>query len=153
TSGAGTGYWLKATGTFGGASATAPVGGAQLNPDACWQTVTFQWGVDPGRDWQANTAVNDTNAFAALEHLAFAIDDSDTGPYDIYVDEIRNGNVVIENFEGYTNGAPATFVSPKTATIPAPGSTYLDSPNSAAVNQSHTFEGTNACRIQWQWKD
>ena len=153
TAGGGTGYWLKATGTYQGASATAPVGGAELFPDACWQTVTFQWGVDPGRDWQANTAVNDANPFAALEHLAFAIDDTDAGPYDIYVDDIRNGNVVIENFEGYTNGAGATFVSPKTATVPAPGSTYLDAPNSAAVDQGHVFEGTNACRIQWQFKD
>jgi hypothetical protein len=154
TTGAGTPYWLKATATVGGASATAPVGGQELLPDQCWELVSFNWAVDPGRNWQANTALTDSNPFAALESLAIAIDDTDSGPYDIYVDEIKNGNTVIENFEGFANGtANVTFVAPNVATLPLPGSTYLDSPNSSAISQNYSFSGTNSCRIQWQFKD
>jgi hypothetical protein len=154
TSGAGTPYWLKATGTVGGASATAPVGGQELIPDQCWELVTFNWAADPGLNWQANTALTDTDAYAALESLAIAIDDVDSGPYDIYVDEIKNGDTVIEDFEGYTNGAPnVTFVAPNVATLPIPGTTFLDSPNSSAISQDHVYSGTNSCRIQWQFKD
>ncbi len=154
TSGAGTPYWLKATGTVGGASATAPVGGQELIPDQCWELVTFNWAADPGRNWQANTALTDTDPYAALESLAIAIDATDSGPYDIYVDEIKNGDTVIEDFEGYTNGAPnVTFVAPNVATLPIPGTTFLDSPNSSTISQNHVYSGTNACRIQWQFKD
>lgn len=154
TSGAGTAYWLKASGTVGGASATAPVGGQELIPDQCWELVTFNWATDPGRNWQANTALTDTNAYAALESLAIAIDDTDSGPYDIYVDDIKNGDTVIEDFENHTNGAPnITFVAPNVATLPIPGTTFLDSPNSSAISQNHVYEGTNAYRIQYQFKD
>jgi PA14 domain len=154
TTGAGTPYWLKATATVGGASATAPVGGQELLADQCWEFVSFNWATDPGRNWQANTALADSNPFAALESLAIAIDDTDSGPYDIYVDEIKNGNTVIENFEGYANGtANVTFVAPNAATLPLPGSTFLDSPNSSAISQNYSFSGTNSCRVQWQFKD
>jgi hypothetical protein len=154
TTGAGTPYWLKATGTVGAASATAPVGGQELLPDQCWELASFNWATDPGRNWQANTALTDSNPFAALESLAIAIDDTDSGPYDVYVDEIKNGDTVIENFEGYGNGtANVTFVAPNVATLPIPGSTFLDAPNSSAISQNYAYSGTNSCRIQWQFKD
>src|SRR6267142_281058 len=154
TTGAGTPYWLKATATVGGASATAPVGGQELVPDQCWELVSFNWATDPGRNWQANTALTDANPFAALESLAVAIDDTDSGPYDIYVDEIKNGDTVIEDFENRANGTPnVTFVAPNVATLPLPGSTFLDSPNSSGISQNYVYSGTNSCRIQWQFKD
>jgi hypothetical protein len=92
------------------------VGGQQLLPDQCWQTVTFDWDADQGLNFVSGGTVNDNNPFAALDSLVFAIDDTDTGPYDIYVDEIKNGSTMIEDFEGYNNGtANVTFVSPKHA--------------------------------------
>jgi hypothetical protein len=154
SSGAGTLYWLKSTGTSGGASATAPEGGQELIPQQCWQTVTFDWASDSALEWQSNIPFTETNAFVALESLAFAINESDTGPYDIYIDEIKNGNTVVEDFEGYNDGTSAvTFVSPNTATLPIPGNTFVASPNSSAISQSHVFSGTNAYRLQWQFKD
>ena len=143
-------YWLKATALAGG-SATAPIGGQALTPSACWQTVTFSWQTDPALNWASAAVVTETNPFASLDNLTFAID-TDSGPYDIYVDDIKNGDTVIENFEGYDNGTPnVTFQNPNFAVIPGTASTYLSAPNATAVSQSHSFEGTNACRIQWQF--
>ena len=147
-------YWLKATGTFGSASATAPVGGAELTPGECWQTITFDWSLDPAVNWQSNIPLTDNNPYAALEHLAITLGDSDTGPYDIYIDSIKNGDVVIEDFEGFTNNAPnVTFQSPNTATLPIPGNQYMGAPNSSAISQNYVYDGTNACRVQWQFSD
>jgi hypothetical protein len=152
TTGTGTTYWLKATGLTGG-SATAPVGGAELIPGACWQLVTFRWGVDNGLLWQTGGGINDANPYAAFEHLAIAIDDADSGPYDIYIDSIKNGNTVIEDFESYANDTVATFVAPNVATVPNPGPTYLSAPTSSAVSSAYAFDGTKSCRVRWQFKD
>lgn len=143
-------YWLKASGLTGG-SATAPTGGQVLPPGACWQTATFNWDSDSGLNWLSGASVVDNNPFAALDNLTFAIE-TDNGPFDIYVDEIKNGDVVIENFEGYDNGTPnVTFQNPNYPATPSVGATYLSAPNSTAISQNHAFEGTNACRIQWQF--
>lgn len=153
TTGTGTGYWLKASALQAG-SASAPVGGQEIIPGQCWELVTFKWGTDSGLNWQTGGAVNDANPYAALEHLAIAIDDTDTGPYDIYIDSIMNGDTVIEDFESYSDGTPnVTFVAPNVATVPNPGPTYLSAPNSSAISQAHAFDGVNSCRVRWQFKD
>lgn len=88
-------FHVKCTGLVGG-SATAPVGGAVLAPGSCWQTITFDFATDPMRQWQANTAYTSPNAYCLLDAISFAIDGTtpDTGPYDIYVDLIKNGDTV-----------------------------------------------------------
>jgi len=69
------------------------------------------------------------------------------------VDSIVNGDTVIENFEGYAAGTAVTFTAPNTAGSPAAASTYLSAPNSSAVSQNNAFDGTNSCRVQWQFLD
>src|ERR1035437_1442183 len=44
-------YWVTATGTASGLSATAPVGGFEVFPSECWQTLTFNWQTDPCLNW------------------------------------------------------------------------------------------------------
>ena len=153
TSGANTlEYHVKCTGLVG-AGGTAPVGGAVLTPGSCWQTVTFDIVNDALRAHQSNTSYTETNPYCMLIGLSFAIDSTspDSGPYDIYVDKIMNGNVVIEDFEGWNSGTGVMFNSPNVATIPPPGATYLGAPNSALVSQVNAYEGTNSCRIRWQF--
>lgn len=155
----GTLYWLKASGLVSG-SGTAPLGGATLTPGECWQTVTFSWQGDTGLNWINGLAVEDANPYAALESLVFAIDvdewtqTADSGPYDIYVDEIKNGDTVIENFEGYAAGSEVTLRAPNVPTqYPNPLTTYVGAPNATAISQNYAYEGTNSSRIQWQFKD
>lgn len=154
TSGAATAqFHVKCTGLVG-SSATAPVGGAALVPGSCWQTITFDFATDPKRQWQANTDYTSANPYCLLEALSFAINTTtpDSGPYEIYVDLIKNGDTVIENFEGWNAGDGVMFTTPNVATMPGPGVTYLGAPNSAVVSQANAYEGTNSCRIRWQWK-
>src|SRR5262249_44316179 len=43
--------------------------------------------------------------------------------------------------------------APNQAGSPSPGATYLGAPNSSAVSQVNAYDGTNSCRLQWQWQD
>ncbi len=141
-------YLLKATSLIGG-SATAANGGEVLTADQCWHTVTFS-PTDSTLQWLAGGTVAQP-AYASLDSLAFAINETDSGPYDIYVDQIKNGDTVIEDFEGAATGSSQTIAAPSAATTPSPGATYLSNPNSSTVSTNYAFDGTNSCRIQWQF--
>jgi len=147
-------YYLKASGLVSGYN-TAPTGGAELNPNQCWQTVTFENGIDDGILPGSAAHFTNTDSYCAFEGLIFSISQTllDNGPFDIYVDQIMNGDVVIEDFEGYTNGAVVTFTAPNQATTPVASATYLDEPNSATISQNNAASGTNSLRIRWQFKD
>ena len=146
-------YWLKATDTVGSAYGTAPVGGVELVPSECWQTVHFSWDADRCLDWLTSLPVTETNRYAAIERLAFAIGDDDSGPFDIYVDSIMNGDTLIENFEGHADGERYRLVEPGSAATPTPSATFLGHPNSCLISQLQAFDGTNSSRVQWQFKD
>jgi hypothetical protein len=153
TLGGGVPYFLSAS-TFRAGFNTAPIPGIDLNADPCWQLVTFN---DHGNmdaiDQNTGGHITNTDTYCALEGLIFSINADDSGPYNIYVDSIMNGNTVIENFEGYTPGKTNTLVTPAIATAPAPGATYLSAPNSSLTSGLNSYDGTNACRIQWQYSD
>ncbi len=146
-----TNYFLKATSLIAGFG-TAPTGGATLTPGVCWQTVTFDHSTDIAINSAAQT-VNNTDPFCALAGVVFAIDSTDSGPYDIYIDRIMNGDLVIENFEGYPADSVRTFSAPNQSSTPNPVSTYLAGHSLSTVSQIYAFDGTNACRMQWQWSD
>lgn len=145
-------YFLKATGFIGGFG-TAPLGGETLTPSECWQTITFDHSVDSSINANGTPTPAHTEQFCALDGLLLSIVDDESGPYDIYIDQIMNGDVVVENFEGLTLGASQLFSAPNAASSPNPASTYLGSPNSSLVSQNNAFDGTNSCRVQWQWTD
>jgi hypothetical protein len=146
-------YWLRATDTVDGAFATAPVGGVELVPSECWQTVHFSWATDACLDWTTSSPLTETNRFVALERLVFAIGEADSGPFDIYVDSIMNGDTVIEDFEGHADGERYRLVEPGSAAVPTPSATFLGNPNSCRISQLQAFDGTNSSRVQWQFKD
>jgi hypothetical protein len=145
---------INATGLTSGFN-SAPSGGVELFADQCWHTVTFNHATDAGRLLGNGNAITDSNPFAALEGLIFAMDENnpDTGPYDIYVDQIKNGETVIEDFETYTAGTGATFNDPNASGAPPVGATYLSAPNSSLISTANAYDGTKSCRIQWQWAD
>jgi hypothetical protein len=150
-------WMLGATGPTSGFG-TAPAGGAVLQPGACWQTVTFQYGTDSGYTWAGVAAGEPT--FAILDSIAFSMEfPYDSGPYAIYVDSIKNGSTLIEDFEniGTNNvveyllnepdysGTTTTFLLSK-----APGSI---TPNVSVVTNTVADTGTNSTLVNWQFND
>ena len=156
TSGAATTlYHVNATGVTGG-SATAYKGGVALVPGSCWQTVTFNFATDPLNAWMTGIAYSDSDPFCTFDALSFAIDPDhpDTGPYDIYVDKIMNGDVVIENFEGWNAGDSVMFAAPNATAYPDPSIHVLaGGTTSSVISQANAYDGTNSCRIRWQFKN
>jgi len=145
-------YFLSATALRAGYN-TAPVGGRELIPGQCWYTATFDHSSDPAIYASSAVLFTNTDRFAALEGLVFSIEDTNSGPYEVYVDLIMNGDTVIENFEGYDLGSTNTFTAPNEAATPNASSSYVSSPNSSVISTNYAFDGTNACRIEWQWID
>jgi hypothetical protein len=158
--GASSSGWLWMLGATGPTSGfgTAPASGAVLQPGACWQTVTFQHGTDPGYTWIGVAAGEPT--FAILDSIAFSMEfPYDSGPYAIYVDNIKNGSTLIEDFEniGTNNvveyllnepdysGTTAGFLLSQ-----APGAI---TPNVSMVTNAVADTGTNSTLVSWQFKD
>ncbi len=132
---------------------SAPSGGVTLPPGECWQQISLQNAVDDALDSNSATHVTNTDNFCSLEGMVLAIDSTDNGPYDVYIDRIMNGDTVIEDFESYADGTTNFFAAPSAASLPVPGAVYLGAPNSSEVSSNHAFDGAKACRVQWQWKD
>jgi hypothetical protein len=147
-------YILSATGLKAGFN-TAPVGGRDLPPGACWQLISFQnrTGGDDAIDMNSGSHVTNNDTFCALEGVEFSITGNDTGPYDIYIDALMNGTNVVEDFEGYPLGTTNTFNTPWLATAPVSATTYLTTPNAATISTNYSYTGTNSCRIRWQFAD
>jgi hypothetical protein len=83
--------------------------------------------------------------------LVFSMDALDSGPYDIYVGRIVNGDTVIEDFQSYAVGVGGGFAPATGSATFAPPSNFL--PNSAftTISTNHAYAGTKALRLQWQW--
>jgi hypothetical protein len=130
----------------------APMG-HKVIPGPDWQTVTF----DPT---QLGTTANVVsynlgdgvlnNTWVTLEHLAITMDQDakDVGPYRLYVDNVKNGTQLVQDFNTTTSGV--MFKNPSTA-----GSTsifMLPTPN-VATTDSGVFDGTagRSDRIEWAW--
>lgn len=137
-------YWIHATGA-------AVAGGLVLQPSTNWQTVVF-YPSDSKYGWNGSVALPETNRYGCFEGLAFALDDlTDTGPYDLYIDNFRNGGVVIQDCESVTNGSQALFWQPSVS-----GSTLdniLSNPNIAYVTNTYAATGSKAQHVNWQFKD
>lgn len=148
-------WMLGGTGPTAGFG-TAPLGGPVLQPSTCWQTVTLDYNVDPGYSWAGTTG--ETPTFAILDSLAFSMEEPfNSGPYAIYVDNIRNGTNIIETFEGQETGANYLLNAPgfSGSTSPfllsgAPGSI---TPNVSAISDTNADTGTNSVFLNWQFKD
>lgn len=145
-------YMLGATGLESGFG-SAPLGGITLPPGVCWQQVTLQNAVNDAIDSNSGFHVTNTDTFCSLEGMIFAIDSSDNGPYDIYVDQIMNGDTVIEDFESYPIGSTNFFTAPNGAALPVPNAVYLSQPNASLISGSYAYAGSQSSRVQWQWKD
>jgi hypothetical protein len=145
-------YWIAATGLSGG-YATAPAGGRVITPSTNWQTLSFTNGVDPEFAFFGSPIINpDPNAYAAVESIAFCVEvTTNTGPFNVYIDNLLNGTNVIQDFESATNGEPQVqFLGPATAVIPGG---VLAAPNVSQVTTEVAETGSKSLKVNWQFTD
>jgi hypothetical protein len=108
----------------------------------------------PSISWNPNTTIHNNIAttWGILESLAITpADDTDTGPYDLYIDNIQNGATVFQTFESAPAGTTDyTFRAPSYS-----GSTsgnILAAPNVGMVVNNAADTGTKSFRVQFQWQ-
>lgn len=157
-------FFLAASGPAAGFG-TAPLDGKVIQTGSCWQTVTFLRGedplspADPGYFWANAPAHSELQGdFGILDSIAFCLEDAtDSGPYLVYLDNVMNGDVLIQGFEGTAVGTNALFMPPdfSGSTSPfllaqAPGTI---SPSVCTVTNVNADTGTNALLVSWQYKD
>ncbi len=143
--------WVGATGTAGGPPAPTQT----VAVTSGWQTLTFDGSslvqqftgdgiVDPG-------TVDPDIGLVRIDHLAITRDapNTDTGPYTLYIDEIKNGSTSLQGFESGLPGDEVWFQEPSFS-----GTTdgfLLSAPNVSEVDDTQADVGTQSYRVEWQF--
>jgi hypothetical protein len=158
--------FLGATNAIAGLG-TAPAGAKVIFPSNDWQTVTFLRGPDPANPtdpsfmWNGTDATNPNQLkgdFGVLDSISFSMDEADSGPFEVYIDNFKNGDTLIQDFESANPGAAAVqFNQPSFSgtTGPfllaqSPGSV---SPNVSRVTFAASDTGVQSALVSWQFKD
>jgi Ig-like domain from next to BRCA1 gene/MBG domain (YGX type)/Immunoglobulin I-set domain/Immunoglobulin domain len=141
----------------GTAGATTPGGGILVQPSTNWQTIVIDprtvskssiWsGTDLGN---ALAAADHVDHWCGLEGIDFQMDNTtDTGPFDILIDNIYSGPDKLTDFDAYANGQSVVFANPSAAGFPVG---QFAGPNSALVAASpFALSGTMVDEIQFQF--
>ncbi len=137
--------WLGATSVVSGAPQ-----GTQYLPGPAWQSLTVS-DLSPIQGFTGNGVLDETTV--VLEHLAIAADPAnlDTGPYEMYIDNVTNGATVIEDFQAAAPGDQVLFRQPSYS-----GTTdrdILTPPNLSEVDGSVGDASSQSERIEWQFYD
>jgi hypothetical protein len=110
----------------------------------------------PGRSirWNPAPASNTNNLpgqWGILEAINISVEElGNTGPFDLYVDNLQNGSTVWQTFENSLAGA-------QEVTIRAPGfsgttlGNLLPTPNQSIVSSAAADTGSKSLRLRFQW--
>jgi len=155
------GYRLLWTLNGGDNSGSVDVTGTSFADDyASWSSPNIvtptNLQITPSIQWNAgNTPVGTTTIgtrWGILEALAFSIaDTTDTGPFDLYIDNLQNGTNVFQTFET----APANTTDYGFRVPGFSGTTsgnLLAAPNVGAVANRVADTGTKSFHVQFQWQ-
>ena len=154
--------FLGATGSVG--TLLAPLGTKTFHPSNDWQTITFHRGedptnsIDPTFNWNAADATFGNILaynFGVLDALVFT-SPQDTGPFAIYIDEIRNGDTLVQGFEDAALGTSgSTFTQPSFSgttsgfLLAQPPGTIA--PNASVVTNRTADAGAHSLFVNWQF--
>lgn len=157
--------FIPATNLVSGGT-TAPLGSRVVPPSNQWQTVTILRGPDPANPtdpsflWNGTDATNPNQLkgnFGVLDSIGFSMEEADTGPYAIYIDNVRNGNVLIQDFESANTGAAAVMFNQPSFSgttddylLSHPGTIF---PNLTVVTNNTSDTGEKSLFANWQFKD
>jgi len=153
--------FLGATGVVNNINGNAPLGNRVFYPSNEWQTIEFLRGADPANPvdfsytWNGTLDANPNELkgnFGILDSVVFYMNEMDSGPYAIYIDSFRNGNTLIQGFEGAAPGGSAGFVQPSFSGTTSPY-LLLPAPNVATVTNNTADAGGHCLFATWQFKD
>ncbi|MGZ5527344.1 MAG: immunoglobulin domain-containing protein, partial [Limisphaerales bacterium] len=148
-------YWMGASTRAQALTGASFVGGTTLNPDAGWQTVTYNNTDGPTYDYNDNSSGPIAGSYAVLSGVAFAMEDTtDSGPYQIYIDNIQNGSTVLFDAETNNTGTTPFFNTPSGSGSFGGYSTagnVLPNPNLAVVVNTNSDTGTKSALISFQF--
>jgi hypothetical protein len=109
----------------------------------------------PGRSIRWNPSVANTNnlpgQWGVLDSINFVIDDlSDTGPFDLYIDNLKNGDTTWQTFEQSVSGTTEiSFRRPGFTGVPS--GNVLPTPDQSVVSNLAADTGSKSLRIRFQW--
>ena len=142
--------WLGASGRSG-SYASSPTGATLVSPSVGWQTLTWTPGTSSAYNWGTASAYTfPTSGSGTLQYIWLVADDnSEMGPYTVYIDNVKNGNTVIEEFESDTLGNSAFMQQPSFATS---GRTAIhDNPNDALCVNTIADVGVKCQQMDWEF--
>jgi hypothetical protein len=107
-----------------------------------------------GPSVQWNPSISNTNnlpgQWGILESINFVIEDADTGPFDLYIDDLQNGATLFQDFEAAAAGtSDYVFRLPSFSGTTSSG--LLPVPNTGEVSNAESVSGTNSFRVSFQW--
>ena len=144
--------WLSASGGQTGYE-NPPIGASLINPSVGWQTLTVTPGTDAAWMWNNTPGVYALpNSGTATNISIWFTEDvtSETGPYTVYLDNLRNGDTLVKGWEGDPVGDSTFMQYPSGGT--GIGTSALDSaPNATLCVSSNAAVGTECQRMDWQW--
>jgi hypothetical protein len=108
-----------------------------------------------GRSVQWNPTVSNTNnlpgQWGILESISFAISDLDeTGPFNLYIDNLQNGDTVFQTFENAPAGT-TDYAFRQPSFSGTTGGNILTTPNVGQVSNAAADTGTKSFQIGFQW--
>ena len=142
--------WLGANGRQGG-YASPPTGATVVTPGVGWQTVTWTPATASGYNWGTAAAYTwPSSGSASLQYIWLCPNNnSEMGPYTVYIDTVQNGTTSLYNWEGDTLGLSAFMQNPSFATT---GRTPIhDSPNLTACVNTNADMGAECQRMDWEF--
>jgi hypothetical protein len=155
-----TGYRVLRSLNFAGYLEVQDVTSNSFNdPNTGWtydpEVVTTPSTAQSGRSVQWNPSLSNTNnlpgQWGILESIAFAVHD-DTGPFNLYIDNLKNGATVFQTFETAPAGTTDYgFRQPSFSGTTA--GNILTTPMVGQVSNAVADEGTKSFRVSFQWKD
>ncbi len=154
-------FFLGCSNVLSGAAPGYP--GAVLAPSRYWQTITLQRGLstlsptNPTVAWNFGGCTRGQTElagdFGVFEGIAMAIDDlTDTGPYEVYIDEIRNGSTAVQDFEGAVVGA-TDYHFWRPGFSPTTRQNLSVAPDESVVVDNTADSGVKSLRVRFQFAD
>lgn len=121
-----------------------------VTPSQTQTNASIKWNAAAGSS-PAGTPNDLQGQWGTIDAIALAIDDlSDTGPYDLYIDNLQNGSTVFQTFENAVgNSADYGFRIPSFSGTTS--GNILGAPNSARVSIRAADTGSKSMHLKFQW--
>ena len=117
-----------------------------VSPNFSQTNMSVQW--NPTQ----SSFTNIPTAWAVLDAIALSMDDAgaNTGPYDLYIDNLKNGSTTWQTFESAVSGT--TDFGFRTPSFSGTTSgNMLSAPDQGAVSNGAADGGTKSFRVRFQW--